>query len=158
MQKETLLEGENSGEQITDEEVLTLRKTVSELREMVRYMKSEREMNDSRLDSARRTINRERGAAKITRRSLDEARAELELLQSNSGESKNNDSFSNVANRLEQAEEQLVLLRESNELLREESDNIRAELQRSKIEADQSKSSFESTDGNAAILKFPMKL
>jgi len=118
--------GSNSEESVVETmspgELASLRKTVSELREMVRYLKSDREMFEAQLESARRTAERERAATAVTKRSLDEARAELKLLQSHGeNDASEGDNTSSASHEgLKKAEEQLMLLRESNILLREE--------------------------------------
>jgi len=118
--------GSNSEESVFETmspgELASLRKTVSELREMVRYLKSDREMFEAQLESARRTAERERAATAVTKRSLDEARVELKLLQSHGeNDASEGDNTSSASHEgLKKAEEQLMLLRESNILLREE--------------------------------------
>jgi len=118
--------GSNSEESVVETmspgELASLRKTVSELREMVRYLKSDHEMFEAQLESARRTAERERAATAVTKRSLDEARAELKLLQSHGeNDASEGDNTSSASHEgLKKAEEQLMLLRESNILLREE--------------------------------------
>lgn len=97
-----------------------LRKTISDLREVVKFMRSERELVEAQLDAARRTAEREKAASTATKRSLDEARAELKILH----ETKSiDDSTTAIATKekLKNAEAQLNLLQDSNKLLREES-------------------------------------
>jgi len=59
----------------------SLAKQISELREVVRLMRNEKEVIETQLGSARRTSERERAAAEIAKRSLDNLRSEMELLQ-----------------------------------------------------------------------------
>ena len=117
---------EGEGEPETE----TLRKQISELREVIRFMRSEKEMSQAQVDAARRTAEREKAAAAVTKRSLDEARAELKVLRSQQAtaraEVSNDDRNKNLAEKLEASNEQLTLLRESNSLLREETDKLQA--------------------------------
>ena len=61
-------------------EIKALNKTISELREIIRYLRSEKEMIQAQVDAAKRTAERERTSASLYKRSLDEARAELQVL------------------------------------------------------------------------------
>jgi nucleoprotein TPR len=63
----------------------SLHKTISELREVVRFVRADKEMIQNQLDSARRAAERERASAAIAKRSLEEARAELKVLQESTG-------------------------------------------------------------------------
>lgn len=128
------------------EEVAALRKTINDLREMVRFLRSEREMYEAQLESARRTSDRERAASAITKRSLEEARAELQIRQ-NDGDSIGKENAKSVKERevdaakLKKAEDQLVLLRESNQLLREGNEKTAKSLQLVEKELSERKSS-----------------
>ncbi len=102
-----------------------LAKQISELREVVRLMRNEKEVIETQLGSARRTAERERAAAEIAKKSLDSLRGEMKLLQDadeKSGVLGSVDSSEAVVAKLQQAQDQLVLLRESNTLLRVETD------------------------------------
>ena len=72
---------ETDGDSDVGDEISTLKRNVSELREIVRYLKSESDMNESQLDLARRAVEREKSSSEIIKRSLDEARAELDLVR-----------------------------------------------------------------------------
>ena len=128
------------------EEVAALRKTINDLREMVRFLRSERDMYEAQLESARRTSDRERAASAITKRSLEEARAELQIRQ-NDGDSIGKENAKSVKERevdaakLKKAEDQLVLLRESNLLLREGNEKTAKSLQLVEKELSERKSS-----------------
>jgi nucleoprotein TPR len=108
--------------------VEALRKSESDLRETVRYMRSENETSRAREDAARRTAETEKAVAAATKRSLAEACAELKTLRSNQAHVTETDGARtrDLAEKLEAANEQLTLLRESNKLLREESDKFQA--------------------------------
>lgn len=110
----------------SDAEHIALQKQISELREIVCFMRSERETLDSQLLSARRSIERERVAAEVLKRSLEEARAELTITQKSGGDGRNDlsDKAEKAQSNLKQNEEQLVLMRESNQLLREETEKL----------------------------------
>jgi len=142
------------------EDSSVLRKTISDLREMVRFLRSEREMYEAQLESARRTSERERAAAAVTKRSLDEARAELQVVQTRAGDNgtdkENTRSASEReadANKIRKAEEQLVLLRESNKLLREEAEKTAKSLQEAQKELDAKKKSAAPTEAKCRQLQ-----
>lgn len=106
------------------------RKNLSEMREIIRFMRSERDMLQAQVDSARRTAERERANAALTQRSLEEARAEMQVLQSSQGALGDNTNAAAATSdtdnegKLKAMDDQLNLLRESNKLLRDESINI----------------------------------
>jgi len=106
-----------------------LAKQISELREIVRYQRQEKDVIETQLDSARRTAERERAAAEIAKRSLDQLRSEVDILQKQISDETNDVSSATsvdaLASKLKQAEDQLVLLRESNAMLRVETEKLR---------------------------------
>lgn len=108
--------------------VEALRKSESDLREIVRYMRSENETSRAREDAARRTAETEKAVAAATKRSLVEARAELKILRSNQASVAESEGTltMELKEKLDAVSEQLTLLRESNKLLREESDKFQA--------------------------------
>ena len=108
-----------SGDAVSSDEVETLRKAVSDLREVVKFMRSERGMNDAKIDAARRTAEREKAAAAVTKRSLDEARAEIKILLEQKP-SEAGTASTDTEDKLKKAEDQITLLQESNRLLRDE--------------------------------------
>ncbi len=132
----------------TSEEITALRKQVTELREVVNYMRSERDIYETQLQSARLLAERERASGELTKKSLEEARNELELMLKKSDAEAGTDSDLSSENKLKlkQAEEQLVLLRESNKLLREESDKLDKKVQLLQKEMDDSKRAFGPVD------------
>mmetsp|Transcript_59757 Transcript_59757/g.177074 ORF Transcript_59757/g.177074 Transcript_59757/m.177074 type:complete len:2177 (-) Transcript_59757:51-6581(-) len=140
------------------DEVVTLRKTVSELREVVQYMRSEREVLDAQVESAKRTAERERTAASAARRSLDNSRSELQSLQeANKGSidkenEKSTEEKDADAQRLRRAEEQLTLLRESNSLLREEAGKTERLLEATRKELGELKMSSEPAEARCRDL------
>ena len=106
-----------------------LAKQISELREIVRYQRQEKDVIETQLDSARRTSERERAAADIAKKSLDQLRSEVDILQKQISNESNDVSSATsaeaLASKLKQAEDQLVLLRESNAMLRVETEKLR---------------------------------
>ena len=144
----------------SSEDSSVLRKIVSDLREMVRFLRSEREMYEAQLESSRRTSERERAAAAVTKRSLDEARAELQVLQTRGGGDATDKENSRSAGereadatKIRKAEEQLVLLRESNKLLREEAEKTAKSLQEAQKELDAKKKSAAPTEAKCRQLE-----
>ena len=114
--------GANSGES----EVKALKAQLSDLRQLVRFKQSECTMLEADLASAKRATERERTASELAKRSAEEARSELKVFQESIKEGKGGAAFTemdltDLRNKLKSAEEQLVLIRESNTMLREES-------------------------------------
>ena len=110
------------------EEVSSLKSQIKELREVVTYMRSEREICETQLQTARLSVEHQRASGEITKKSLEEARTELGKLQkklyTDSDIERASKSLLETESRLKQSDEQLLLLRESNKLLREETDKL----------------------------------
>jgi nucleoprotein TPR len=123
-------------------------KEFSELREIVKFLRSENEMIHSQLDSAKRKADRERAAASVVKRSLDEGRAELKTLreQQDSEGSGGREAMDELIEKHRVAEEQLNLLRDSNKLLREEAEKLRGTVMSSKNEVEALKISSASSE------------
>jgi nucleoprotein TPR len=144
-------EGGSSGEAATAE----LRGTVSELRQVIQFMRSERTVLDGQMESLKRSVARESSAAVVARQSLDAARVELKLLhhqvQQLQGQGGSTSAFMNddapqdkeEKKKLAHVEEQLTLTRESNQLLREETAKLHTQLQQQQKESAVAKSSAE---------------
>jgi nucleoprotein TPR len=99
----------------------SLQKTVSELRQIVKSLRSENEFIQTKLDNAKRMADSERAAANVIKRSLDEARAELQVLQARRA-NQNSDQPGEtkaLSEKLKTSEEQMALLKDSNQILRE---------------------------------------
>ena len=132
----------------SDEDVAGLQKIISELREVVKFMRSERDLYEAQLEAARRTAERERAASAVAKHSLDEARNEVQVLQ-NQGVSgyKENEKLADERkadlSKSRAAEEQLTLLRESNVLLREDSEKLRKDLLATQKELEDAKKLLE---------------
>jgi len=109
-------------------EINALNKTITELREVIRFLRSEKEMIQAQEDAAKRTAERERAAATVIKRSLDEARAELLVLRSSSNTTSEDTIVKELAQKYRSAEDQLKLLRDSNQLLREEAEKLQVSL------------------------------
>ena len=107
---------------------MEIQKALSELREVVRFMRSENELLQMQLDTAKRTADREKAALVVARRSLDEARTELQHYISKEKESVDSRKEATAADAVRVNEEQLVLLRDSNNLLRTEVEQLKANL------------------------------
>jgi nucleoprotein TPR len=123
-------------------------KEFSELREIVKFLRSESEMIQSQLDSAKRKADRERAAASVVRRSLDEARAELKAMhdEQDSEGTSGRETVNDLIEKVRVAENQLNLLRDSNTLLREEAEKLRTTVLSSKNEVDAFKTSSASSE------------
>lgn len=143
MKNETL---GDSAEKSTDVTGAVLEKQLSDLRELLRFKQSECGMLEADLASAKRASERERTAAELTNRSLEEARSELKALREQDkdnigGISASEKAMSDLREKLKSAEEQLVLLRESNTMLREESHKVTKKLSELQSQFDTLKSS-----------------
>lgn len=123
-----------------------LAKQLSELREIVRFQREEKDVIETQLDSARRTAERERAAAEIAKKSLDQLRREVDLLMQKpdqEGSASSIKAAELLATKLNQAEDQLVLLRESNTMLRVETEKLRVTVESVKKEADSANDALE---------------
>lgn len=106
---------------------------LSDLRELLRFKQTECTMLEADLASAKRASERERTAAELSKRSLEEARSELKALRESEkagtgGSVTEEKEMNDVRAKLKSAEEQLLLLRESNTMLREESQKVAKKL------------------------------
>jgi len=134
-------DAEGSGD---SSETNALNKTITELREVVRFLRSEKEMLHAQVDAAKRTAERERAAATVIKRSLEEARAELQVLTTSVSKADVGESeLRELKNKLNSSEDQLNLLRDSNQLMREESEKLQKSLALLKSELEASKKATE---------------
>ncbi|KAL3809139.1 hypothetical protein ACHAXA_007242 [Cyclostephanos tholiformis] len=123
-----LMGNESAGdgaEENSDAAGAVVEKQPSDLRELLRFKQSECAMLEADLASAKRASERERTAAELANRSLEEARSELMVLREVGkddvgGASASEKEMGDLRAKLNGAEEQLVLLRESNIMLREQ--------------------------------------
>jgi len=103
------------------------KKQLSDLRELLRFKQSECTMLEADLASAKRASERERTSAELAKRSLEEARSELKTLRESEkaeGGAMTEEEAGALRSKLKSAEEQLLLIRESNTMLREESQKV----------------------------------
>ncbi|KAG7373149.1 TPR/MLP1/MLP2-like protein [Nitzschia inconspicua] len=117
------LEGDSSGEGkvedlLGNDEMSSLRRTVSELRELVKFVRSEKDAIQDQLDAARRANDRERSKAAVILRNLEEARAELQVAREASNE-KTADANA-LSEKVKSNEEQCRLLNDSNAHLQQQ--------------------------------------
>lgn len=145
-QIESLQGGKNVEESVaaaegSTDEFLTLQRTISELREVVKFVRSEKEMVQAQLDSARRTAERERAASALAKRSLDEARAELKIVQESSQGDGSGIAIDvdGLKEKLQSAEEQSRLLGDSNAHLRQEMKKLETKFATTQEELDNAK-------------------
>ncbi len=138
-------QGAEKGDEAS-ETVSSLRKQVTELREVVNYMRNEREILDTQLQSARLSTERERASSDIIKNSLAEARNELEMIQSKGPSAEIDKSLSETSSKLKEAENQVLLLRESNKFLREDCDKLEKQLKLLKNEADEAKNAIKPSE------------
>jgi len=118
------IEGEESKiEDISgDEETMRLRNTISELREIVKFVRIEKDAIQSQFDASCRSVERERTKLSTARRAAEEAQAELKVLQESSKEPADgiSDSGTSMAEKLKATEEQSRLLGDSNAHLQQQ--------------------------------------
>jgi len=118
-------------EETGETEASNLKAQISDLRELLRFKQSECTMLEADLASAKRATERERTAAESAKRSLEETRSELKVLlennKSTAGEVTEGE-LSTLKQKLSRAEDQLVLVGESNKTLREESERAKKKL------------------------------
>jgi len=131
-----------SSEESSSTGVSNIQKSVLELREIIRFMRSEREINLAHLDASRRTAEREKAASAVIKRSLDEARTELRVLEESKLTKERSHSSTKMGDKLQAAEEQLILLRESNKLLRGEGMSFQQSIGKLKIALSEQKDSL----------------
>ncbi|GAX28927.1 nucleoprotein TPR [Fistulifera solaris] len=100
-------------------------KEVSELRELVRFLRSENELIQSELDNTKRSFDRERSASNVLKRNLDQARAELHVLLSESRDK--GDQGNEAVQKIHDVEAQVMVLTDSNKVLRTEKERLQKE-------------------------------
>lgn len=107
-------------------------KQLNDMRELLQFKQSECVMLLADLASSKRAAERERTTADMAKKSLDEARAELKVIRDGSKNDGNagtsNQDTSELRNELKTANDQLVLVRESNTMLREETQRLAKKL------------------------------
>lgn len=118
-----------SSEEVSDE-LIEMRQASAELRDVVRYMKRERDMLEAKLSLTETEKNRYIAESASTQKALDESRAELKReIESRSQNARSEDEFA----KLMQEITQLNVVRESNAHLRSENMQLKSskdELQR----------------------------
>ena len=127
-------------------ETEVLQSTIAELREVVKYMRSERDIIQAQFDAARRTAERERAATVVLKRSLEEARVEMKALQELQVVGGQEKPIEGLTEKLKNAEMQITLLHESNQLLREETAKLEKALKSSHSELDEIKGKLEPSE------------
>lgn len=139
---------------LSTEDVTILSKQVAELREVLRYVRNEKDIVETQLQSARRNAEAERAAAEIAKRSLEQLRIEIDLLTKSKSES---GSTSNdiviIESKLKQAEDQVDLLKESNRLLREETGRLQEFIFKAKNESSDMSIKLESAEHRCLVLE-----
>ena len=112
-------------------------KLLQEMREVVKFLRSENQMIQTQLDTAARGMEREKAAGGALKHSLDEARAELAALKAQSEESKESTAeLTETREKLRAADEQIALLGDSNKLLRDEFERARNSLKAAEEEVE----------------------
>lgn len=130
------LQGNSLSESATKD--VEMQKTMSELREVIKFVRSEKEVIRVQLDAARRDAERDRAAADVARRSLDSLRAEIRQMK----EIPVSIDFSKMKSKLNDAEKRCQLLEESNTHLRDEMKACQQKITNLSAELDASKKSF----------------
>ena len=119
-----------SGDVSGDEEIMKLRMDVSELRELVKFVRAEKDAIQGQLDAARRSTERERIKASVARRIAEETQAELKALkESFENTSKDvSEGGTSMADKLKATEEQSRLLGDSNAHLQQQVQELQSNL------------------------------
>ena len=119
-----------SGDVSGDEEIMKLRMDVSELRELVKFVRAEKDAIQGQLDAARRSTERERTKASVARRVAEETQAELKALkESFENTSKDvSEGGTSMADKLKATEEQSRLLGDSNAHLQQQVQELQSNL------------------------------
>jgi len=105
-------------------------KQLQEMREVVKFLRSENQMVQTQLDTVSRSAEREKAGAVVLKQSLEEARAELSALKDSTEAGKSSAAaLEQTKEQLRSANEQVTLLTESNRLLREESERLRERME-----------------------------
>ena len=130
-------QSDRTSELVVEKECSAVDKQLTDMRELLQFKQSECVMLLADLASSKRTAERERTAAEMTKKSLEEARSEIKVLRDGSKEGSSapvDKGTSELRNQLNTANDQLVLVRESNTMLREETQRLTKKL--SDVEAE----------------------
>ena len=139
-------EGDKAAEDVSgDEETMKLRHTISELREIVRFVRAEKDAIQDQFDASRRSVERERMKVSTARRAAEEAQAELKVLSESSKaiEDGTAGSGTSMSEKLKSTEEQSRLLGDSNAHLQDQVKALQGNLSNIRQELDVSKSALE---------------
>ncbi|KAL3921093.1 MAG: hypothetical protein SGILL_002931, partial [Bacillariaceae sp.] len=134
-----------------DDEVSSLRRTVTELRELVKFVRSEKDAIQAQLDAAHRATERERTKASIAQRSLEESRAELKVVQESSSAKAADASL--LSERLKGSEEQCRLLGDSNKHLQSQVQGVQKKLESVTTELDKASNALKPTEKRSQELQ-----
>ncbi len=111
------LEADVTPEEVSaDETMMKLRMDVTELRELVKFVRAEKDVTQGQLESAKRSLERERTKASVARRAAEETEAELKALKEAVANTSMDDAEggTSMADKLKASEEQSRLLGDSN--------------------------------------------
>ena len=123
-----------------DDEVMKLKMNVSELRELVKFVRAEKDAIQGQLESAKRAAERERTKAAVARRAVEETEAELKAVRENSNVGEGGTS---MADKLKATEEQSRLLGDSNAHLQQQVQELQTNLSSARTELEASKSAMQ---------------
>lgn len=137
----------NDQDQIVDAE----RKMISELSETIRFLRSENELIQTQLDTAKRTVERERVSCGVLQRGLDEARNELLLLQTEK-ESPSDTGATDLSTKVTALSDQVKLLTDSNKLLRDELEGSQSIVSALRKELEDTKSALQPIEAQSQKL------
>jgi nucleoprotein TPR len=139
---------------ISAEDATILTKQVAELREVLRYVRNEKDIVEAQLQSARRNAEAERAAAEIAKRSLEELRIEIDVLTKSKRDSNSTvDDIAVIESKLKQAEDQVDVLKESNRLLREETSRLQEFISKTKTENTDMVNKLQSAEQRCLVLE-----
>lgn len=121
-------------------------KTVTELREIIKFIKQEDQILIAQRDAARREADKERAISSVAKRSLDESRSENELLKKRLSNIPGNESDKeNYHVRNNEVDQQLAVLKESNAFLREDFERLKSKQEETEKELGEAKQKMTSS-------------
>eukprot|EP00531_Pseudo-nitzschia_arenysensis_P008972 CAMPEP_0116139686 /NCGR_PEP_ID=MMETSP0329-20121206/13444_1 /TAXON_ID=697910 /ORGANISM="Pseudo-nitzschia arenysensis, Strain B593" /LENGTH=1924 /DNA_ID=CAMNT_0003634745 /DNA_START=165 /DNA_END=5939 /DNA_ORIENTATION=+ len=128
-----------------DETMMKLRMDVTELRELVKFVRAEKDATQGQLESAKRSIERERTKVSVARRAAEETEAELKTLKESVANTSMNvtEGGTSMADKLKASEEQSRLLGDSNAHLSQQVQELQKNLSNALKELNEAKGALQ---------------
>lgn len=132
---------------------MKLRLNVSELRELVKFVRAEKDAMHGQLDAARRTAERERTKVSVARRATEETQAELKVLKDSFEITSKDASEGGIAEKLKAMEEQSRLLGDSNAHLQQQVQELQSNLANAQKELKASENALQPSTETQKVLE-----